>query len=188
MNFIRFRETENICLSRHIPTSGSVLFICKDCRNLCKWETQAFYDCRCLMPSKLPAIVSPPIVWYVKTRKAQISLFHGLQWNEQIWALLFFFNSQSLPKKSRGHHAVLFQIFLICIDSFLLPFFINCYGFRKEIFYFLFDIKKPWAPFGHQFGHHCIFELCKPQKEQGSFALLFLLTASLRHINVDVIT
>ena len=39
---------------------------------------------------------------------------------------------------------------------------------------------------GHQFGHHCTFELCKPQKEQGSFALLSLLTNSQRHINVDV--
>ena len=39
---------------------------------------------------------------------------------------------------------------------------------------------------GHQFGHHFIFELCITQKEQGSFALLSLLTASLCHSDVDV--
>ena len=40
---------------------------------------------------------------------------------------------------------------------------------------------------GHQFGHHIAFELCITQKEQGSFALLSLLTVSLRHSNVDVV-
>ena len=34
-------------------------------------------------------------------------------------------------------------------------------------------------------GHHIIFELCITQKEQGLYALLSLLTASLRHSDVD---
>ena len=40
---------------------------------------------------------------------------------------------------------------------------------------------------GHQFGHHFNFELCITQKEQGAFTLLSLLTASLRHSDVDVV-